>query len=102
MRFVTFVTYSVSERLVLLILNCELFMKSDEWLEITKYQSEGDAFTLVCTAPPKSVTAVLNIVTRRLPGTVIFDLDKNGNPIRTSANSNVSASSLSTSPTVMY
>lgn len=46
-----FVTYTIFERLEFFILNFEPLMKSDERLELYKYQSEGDALQLVFHVP---------------------------------------------------
>lgn len=97
-----FATNYMFERSDFLIKIYELFMMSDKWLELYKYQSERDALLLVLAALLRSVTTVLRIVALRRPRRVVFELYKDGNSIRSSGFSEVQASSLFASPSVIY
>lgn len=68
-------------------------MKSDKWLRYDKNRSKGEALPLVFAALLRPFTTALKNVAPKLPERAIVELDKDGNPIRSSVGSDVPASS---------
>lgn len=78
---ICFVTFYLFEGLEFLILDYKLYLKSAEWLQLDRYQPEGDAMPLVFAAFIRSVTNLLLIVDLGTPGRVIVEFEKDGSPI---------------------
>lgn len=78
------------------------FMKWDQWIEIDKYQCEGNGLALVFGALLRSVTTALEIVDLRPRETIIAELEADGNPTRFSRFSDILAFQLFASLSVKY
>lgn len=97
-----FVTYYRFERLEFIIRKYGVFMKLDKCLELYKYQSERGCAAVGVRWSYWIGDKALEIVAPKQPRTGIVKLDEEGNPIGSSSVSDVPASPLCASPSVIY